>query len=62
MEVLSNISWTPNLPAMFKTKNGYDVRPYLPLIMYQNNNINLQAGAPGAALHPQHPGSRLWLR
>ncbi|KAL4894986.1 hypothetical protein BDV59DRAFT_200244 [Aspergillus ambiguus] len=47
MEITSNISWTPSLPDIFLKKYGYSVKPYLPLIMYNNNNINIQSGAPG---------------
>lgn len=48
MEVLSNISWTPSLLSRFESKLGYDLKPFLPLIAYGNNNINLQGGSPGA--------------
>ncbi|KAL5360501.1 hypothetical protein BJX96DRAFT_165211 [Aspergillus floccosus] len=47
LEVLSNISWTPSLPDLFLKKYGYSLKPYLPLIMYNNNNINIQSAAPG---------------
>ncbi|KAH6985201.1 hypothetical protein EDB80DRAFT_869203 [Ilyonectria destructans] len=46
-EVVSNISWTRDLPLEFKKLHGYDVRPYLPLIMFGNNNIAIQAMNPG---------------
>ncbi|KAL2203672.1 hypothetical protein CC79DRAFT_1388306 [Sarocladium strictum] len=47
LEVLSNISWTPRLPQLFKKQHGYDIAPYLPLIMWSNNNINIQKDRPG---------------
>ena len=48
MEILSNISWSKSLPDRFQAINGYDIRPYLPLIVFGNNNINIQGGNPGA--------------
>ncbi|KAF9891846.1 hypothetical protein FE257_003331 [Aspergillus nanangensis] len=47
MEILSNTSWTPSLPNIFMDKYKYSIKPYLPLIIYGNNNINIQSGAPG---------------
>ncbi|KAI8317095.1 hypothetical protein K4K59_011003 [Colletotrichum sp. SAR11_240] len=47
MEILSNTSWTRTLPERFEKLFGYDLRPYLPLIIFNNNNINLQNDAPG---------------
>lgn len=41
------MSWTRALPDIFMKKHGYSLRTYLPLIMYKNNNINIQSGAPG---------------
>lgn len=49
MEIRSNISWTRSLPARFENMFGYDLRTYLPLITFGNNNINLQADSPGSA-------------
>jgi hypothetical protein len=43
----SNISWTPGLPELFQSKYGYDLKPILPLIMYNDNNINIQSSQPG---------------
>lgn len=48
MEIRSNISWTCSLPTRFKKMFGYDLRTYLPLIMFGNNNINLQDDSPGS--------------
>ncbi|KAF9873062.1 hypothetical protein CkaCkLH20_09572 [Colletotrichum karsti] len=47
MEIRSNISWTRTLPERFLKKFGYRMQPYLPLIMFANNNINLQSSEPG---------------
>lgn len=47
IEVQSNMSWTPALPAMFEAQHGYRIHQYLPLLMWGNNNINLQQGTPG---------------
>ncbi|KAK2751243.1 secreted protein [Colletotrichum kahawae] len=47
MEILSNTSWTRTLPERFEKLFGYDLRPYLPLIIFNNNNVNLQNDAPG---------------
>ena len=48
MELLSNVSWSRQIPARFQRLHGYDIRPWLPLIMFGNNNINIQSGNPGA--------------
>ncbi|KAE8395445.1 hypothetical protein BDV23DRAFT_178499 [Aspergillus alliaceus] len=48
VEITSNISWTRSLPHVFKQKYGYSLIKYLPLIMFGNNNIAIQASAPGA--------------
>ncbi|KAH8646860.1 hypothetical protein BX600DRAFT_405689, partial [Xylariales sp. PMI_506] len=45
VEIQSNISWTPGLPARFQEKFGYDIRPYLPLIMY-NQSSGIQGEVP----------------
>lgn len=47
MEIRSNISWTPSLPELFNSTYGYDLKPILPLIMYSDNNINIQSSQPG---------------
>jgi hypothetical protein len=47
MELQSNISWSPTLSRRFRKKFNYDLRPYLPLIAYGNNNINIQNDSPG---------------
>ncbi|KAM0325882.1 hypothetical protein ACHAQA_007185 [Verticillium albo-atrum] len=47
MELQSNVSWSPTLPARFRKKFGYDLKPYLPLLLWRNNNINIQKDAPG---------------
>ena len=47
VEIKSNISWTPSLPDTFRQMNGYDLRKYLPLLMYGNNNPGMQPSYPG---------------
>ncbi|GJC88873.1 hypothetical protein ColLi_11711 [Colletotrichum liriopes] len=47
LELVSNVSWSPTLPARFIKKFGYDLKPFLPLIIFSNNNLNLQGDAPG---------------
>ncbi|KAJ4183237.1 hypothetical protein NW755_009726 [Fusarium falciforme] len=46
-EIVSNISWTRDMPQVFEKLHGYDIRPYLPLIMWGNNNLAIQAANPG---------------
>ncbi|KAF6831550.1 hypothetical protein CMUS01_07286 [Colletotrichum musicola] len=48
LEIRSTISWTPGLPDRFERMFGYDLRKYLPLVMFGNNNINLQNTEPGS--------------
>lgn len=47
LEIRSTISWTTGLPDRFECMFGYDLRKYLPLVMFRNNNINLQNTEPG---------------
>ncbi|EPE06415.1 secreted protein [Ophiostoma piceae UAMH 11346] len=44
VENLANMSWTPSMPEKFQEKFGYDLRPYLPLLMF--NQSNLGSGVP----------------
>ncbi|GFF73256.1 probable beta-galactosidase A [Aspergillus lentulus] len=48
VEIKSNISWTRSLPSVFEQMHGYSLINYLPLIMFGNNNIAIQASEPGA--------------
>lgn len=48
IEIRSNVSWTPSLPEIFQSKYGYDLKPFLPLITFRDNNINIQSSSPGA--------------
>lgn len=48
MELLSNTSWSKSMPSRFQKLLGYNIKPYLPLITFGNNNINLQRTTPGA--------------
>ncbi|PYI25918.1 hypothetical protein BP00DRAFT_461432 [Aspergillus indologenus CBS 114.80] len=48
IEATSNISWTPSLPKVFYDKYGYDLKRFLPLFMFGNNNIGIQNAAPGS--------------
>lgn len=47
LEVKSNISWSPSLPQRFREINGYDLRKYLPLVQFGNNNPGVQPSYPG---------------
>ncbi|KAF3023628.1 hypothetical protein E8E14_012737 [Neopestalotiopsis sp. 37M] len=47
IESPSNISWSPSLPRHFQEKFNYTITKYLPLIMFDNNNIGLQPTSPG---------------
>ncbi|KAF2014360.1 hypothetical protein BU24DRAFT_441866 [Aaosphaeria arxii CBS 175.79] len=47
VEALSNISWTPSLPEDFLQKHGYSIKPFLPLLIFENNNLALQTSDPG---------------
>lgn len=38
MEMLSALYWTPNLLQRFKEQNGYDFKPYLPLLFSKSNS------------------------
>ncbi|KAL3250972.1 hypothetical protein ABHI18_010909 [Aspergillus niger] len=48
VEIKSNISWSKSLPGVFEQKHGYSLIKYLPLIMFDNNNIAIQSSDPGA--------------
>ncbi|KAM0540478.1 hypothetical protein ACHAPJ_013597, partial [Fusarium lateritium] len=48
LELRSHVSWSPTLPARFRAKFGYDIRKYLPLISFGNNNVNIQSDDPGS--------------
>ncbi|KAL1617257.1 hypothetical protein SLS56_011061 [Neofusicoccum ribis] len=47
IELVSNTSWTPAIPAKFEKKYGYSILPFLPLIMWGNNNLVIQPSGPG---------------
>ncbi|GKZ27667.1 hypothetical protein AbraCBS73388_005296 [Aspergillus brasiliensis] len=47
IEIKSNISWSPSIPDLFEEINGYQLRKYLPLVMYGNNNPGEQPSYPG---------------
>lgn len=47
VEIKSNVSWSPGLLAAFESQHRYSLRPYLPLLMWQNNNLGLQREDPG---------------
>lgn len=47
MELLSNVSWSPSLPARFQARWGYNLKQFLPLIIFGDNNRNIQSSAPG---------------
>lgn len=35
------------MPELFQSKYGYDLKPWLPLVMFNDNNINIQSTQPG---------------
>ncbi|OJZ88644.1 hypothetical protein ASPFODRAFT_130526 [Aspergillus luchuensis CBS 106.47] len=47
IEIKSNISWSPSIPDIFEQINGYQLRKFLPLMMYGNNNPGVQPSYPG---------------
>ncbi|KAJ5110316.1 hypothetical protein N7532_002961 [Penicillium argentinense] len=47
IELRSNVSWTPLLPKVFQSKYGYNMKPFLPLVTFRDNNINIQTPTPG---------------
>lgn len=47
VEIQSNISWTPSIPSTFSNKYNYSLIPYLPLVAFMDNNLGVQATAPG---------------
>ncbi|UPL03682.1 hypothetical protein LCI18_014616 [Fusarium solani-melongenae] len=47
LELGFNISWTPGLPRRFQLQLGYSIYQYLPLLIWSNNNLNIQSGQPG---------------
>ncbi|ETS73836.1 hypothetical protein PFICI_14782 [Pestalotiopsis fici W106-1] len=48
LEILSNVSWSRSLPSRFQELFGYDIKPFLPLLAFRDNNIGLQPTEPGS--------------
>ncbi|KAJ0426808.1 hypothetical protein BJY00DRAFT_320442 [Aspergillus carlsbadensis] len=48
IEILSNITWTPSLPQLFKKKHGYSINPVLPLLNFRQNSKYAQFTALGS--------------
>ncbi|OAL46519.1 hypothetical protein IQ07DRAFT_546683 [Pyrenochaeta sp. DS3sAY3a] len=48
LELISHVSWTPGLSVSFEQQHGYSLHRWLPLIMWQNNNLAIQENEPGA--------------
>ncbi|ETS81575.1 hypothetical protein PFICI_06577 [Pestalotiopsis fici W106-1] len=48
VEMHSNISWSRSLPDRFQRLKGYDVRVFLPLLSFAENNVGIQTDAPGS--------------
>lgn len=48
IEIKSNISWTPSLPQSFYKKLGYSIKPFLPLILFRNDNPGVQTVSSGS--------------
>ena len=44
---MSNISWSRSIPTRFQDAFGYSIRPYLPLLAFQQNNLGVQPTEPG---------------
>ncbi|TSA29036.1 MAG: hypothetical protein D4R65_15920 [Verrucomicrobiaceae bacterium] len=42
---IKEANWTPNLPEEFQRRNGYDLMPYLPLVLQMNAGKKPPAGA-----------------
>ncbi|RYP69486.1 hypothetical protein DL769_005264 [Monosporascus sp. CRB-8-3] len=50
VEITSNVSWSRSLPARFEKALGYSLKPYLPLLTFQQNNLLIQPADPGPFL------------
>ncbi|KAM5353225.1 hypothetical protein ACJ41O_003189 [Fusarium nematophilum] len=48
VEIVSNITWTPSLPVTFKKMHGYDIKPILPLLVFNQSSIYAQRESFGA--------------
>lgn len=44
----SNISWSQSLPDRFQKLKGYDIRLFLPLLAFAENNVGIQSSSPGS--------------
>ncbi|KAL5592436.1 hypothetical protein FOBRF1_013462 [Fusarium oxysporum] len=61
VEVLSNMSWSPSLPARYEQMFGESINLSLPLLAFKQNNIGLQSLHPGSfqcLLDTEDHGSR----
>lgn len=43
IEIMSNMTWTPSLPATFKKLHGYDMKRILPLLVFNQTSIFAQS-------------------
>ncbi|KAL4963275.1 uncharacterized protein BDV14DRAFT_191102 [Aspergillus stella-maris] len=53
VELIANTTWTPTLPTIFLKKYKYSIKPYLPLLTFQQNTVVSQIqtyGSPFEAL------------
>lgn len=47
-ELLANITWSRSLPTRFQELFSYDIKPFLPLLTFQQNDLAVQAPEPGS--------------
>ncbi|KAM0549861.1 hypothetical protein ACHAPJ_009108 [Fusarium lateritium] len=48
LELTFNVTWSRSLPDLFNKVSGYSLKPYLPLMIFQQNNLATQATEPGS--------------
>ncbi|CAJ0543781.1 Ff.00g039230.m01.CDS01 [Fusarium sp. VM40] len=48
LELTFNVTWSRSLPDLFKKVAGYSLKPFLPLMVFQQNNLATQATEPGS--------------
>lgn len=46
-EILANITWSRSLPTRFQELFKYDIKPFLPLLTFQQNALGVQTTEPG---------------
>lgn len=48
LELIFNITWSRTLPKRFQDLFKYDIRPFLPLVSFQQNDLAVQRTEPGS--------------